>query len=459
MKIPGDNLGNATPNPQRGSANGNITGGIDAIGQLANIGADLAGQVVKNQRALDVAQATTEASMELENYVYDIKNNDRDYGTQFDRYTQFSTDLDKRYKDRFKSDPAGYSVFRTNLGELAFKKGFDVRSHSIGGQIDQQKGQLDRNMATMSELAIQGDDEQREIVKTKGQLLLQEAYDNGVVNGVERVNLEQKFQDDMVSGQVRKDILDNPDMAATNLLEGKYQGLSGEQQMIWLEKANSRSEAKQRALIAEQDRDRREQDRLEKDAANNMAKAGDKLLFSGGLTADWLEENRDTLDEQDYRYFYKAMATGSESYTDTGIYSDLRFRASNGEDVRLDARAALRRNQLKLADYDKLMNRSEKNSGVGELPSWFKRGEDFLKNTFAVSDINPDPADSQRRAVVLDEWNQWANENKNPSMEEANKAFREIAQSYALVDSSDMLVLKPLPKFSVGGRQKMDIEG
>lgn len=458
MKIPGQEFGNATPTPQRGYAQGNITGGIDAIGQLANIGADLAAQVKSNQRALDVSQATTEASMELENYVYELTNNDRDYGTQFERYQEFATDLEKRYKDRFKGDEGGYRVFRSNVGELAFKKGFDVRSHSLTGQIDLQKGQLDRNMSSLSELAIQGDDQQREIVSSKASLLLQDAYDNGVVTSQEMVNLEQKFRDDMVSGLVRKDIIDDPDTAVLNLLEGKYSGLSSEQQMIWLEKANSRSEAKQRALIAEQERDRREQDRLEREASNNMAKAGDQLLFSGQLTTDWIEQNRETLDEQDYRYFYKALRTDSEATTDPMVYSDLRYRASNGEDVRTDARAALRRRQLKVTDYDKLMNRSEKNSGVGELPSWFKRGEDFLSNTFRVSDINPDPADAQRRALVLDEWNQWANDNPSPTLDEAAKAYRQIADSYALVDSSDMLLLKPLPQYSVGGRQSLDID-
>lgn len=461
-QIPGyqDQLGNRVPSPARGDgAVGGTTAGFDALARLGSIGADIASQVAANERAMKTAQLSTRAAMELEEYVFNVKNNDRDYSTQYQRYEEFTKDLTKRYQEEFAGDRAGYSTFQQNIGQMAFKKGFDVRSHSISGQLDQQKGALTVNMALLSELAVQGDEEQREMVKTKAQLLLNDSVQHGVITAQEMANLGLKFQDDMVGAQVRYDIVQNPDAAAEKLLKGEYAGLSGERQMMWLEKANQKSEANMRRAHAEEDRARREQERAERAAADNMAKAGDKLLFSGQMSADWLEENRDTLDEADYRYYYKALTTGSEGFTDTGIYADLRTRASDGEDVREQARSFLRSGQLKLADYEKLVNRSERNSGTGDVPNWFKRGDQFIRNMLKVSDINPDPAQAQRQARALDEWQQWADANPSPGIDEARKAYQSLAESYYFTEANDSILTYRIPKYMVGpSRSSFDVD-
>lgn len=452
-------IGTSTPTLQNNPANfGGLTAGIEAIGRLGEIGANVANQVIKNERALKVSSASTQAAMEVEQFVFDIKNNDVDYGTQFERYENFAKDVEKRYSSEFEGDPQGLSVFRENIGQLVFKKGFEVRSRSIKGQLDVQKGQLVTNLASLSQLSIQGDDEQREMVNTKAQLMLKDAISNGVIGEEEGAKAWLKYQDQAASAQIRFDIIDNPDQAAEKLLKGQYSGISNEQQLIWLERANSASESRQRAVFAAEDSARREAEREEKIVQEQTTKEGDSLLFNGQLTPGWIEENRDLMDEADYRYFYKALRTDTEGFTDTAIYSDLRFRASNGEDVREEARGFLRKGQLKTADYDKLVNRSEKNIGVVDVPNWFKRGESFLSDTFRVSDTNPDPAAAQRRAIVLDEWASWADENPSPTNKEAREAYQELAESYRLVDSSKMLFLKPLPKFAVGGRQNIDID-
>ena len=460
MRIPGpDNLGNAVPNPQQGTVNTQgLTAGVDSISQLAKIGASVAAQVANNQRTLDITSATTAASQELENYVFEMKNSDREYATQFERYQTQVKDISSRYQKQFEKDPSAFSVFKSNFGQLAFKRGMDVRSHSLNGQMDVQKGQLSLNMQSLAELAVQGDEEQRAMVQTKADLLLADAYQGGVIGAEEQAKMHMSFQDDVVSAQVRFDILQDPDSAATKLLKGEYNGLSNERSMIWLEKANQASEAKQRALYSAQDRDRREQERAEKRMQENMAKAGDKLLYAGELTTDWLESNRESLDQDDYRFYLKSLRTGDAGFTDAGLYADLRIRASNGDDVRDEARGALRRGRLKLQDYEKLVNRSEKNTGTGDVPNWFKRGEQYLGRVFQVSDINPDPAGAQRLASVMDEWSQWALDNPQAAPDQARKAYQELAKDYALIETQNMTLIKPLPRYVVGNRSALDVE-
>ena len=453
-----DELGTAQPGINRGGASVSGLGqDAQALTQLGLIGLDTAKQVADNERALKVSSLTTQAATELQNYTFDLEKNDREYATQFERYQAFTQDLTERYSKQLEGDSAGLRTFTTNLGQMAFKKGFDVRSNAITGQLDQQKGTLTLNLAALSELAVQGDAEQQELVKTKAQLLLQESYNGGVIDAQEAANLGLKFQDDLVSAGVRFDILQDPDATVDKLLKGEYSGLSNERQMIWLGKANSASEARLRREISAEDRARREQDRLKKEAVDNLSKEGDQLLYTGQLTVDWVEDNRDVLDPADYRFYYKAVTTGSEAANNPNVYGSLRFRASNGEDVREEARQALRAGTLNITGYNNIVNRSEQNSGVGDIPNWYERGESFISDALRVSDINPNPAANLARAKALDEWAQWGRDNPNPTPQQTRQAYEEIAQSYSLVDTSTMTLAKPLPKFAVGNRSSLDI--
>jgi hypothetical protein len=459
VKIGQHNLGFATPNVSKGSPSGaGITSGIDAISRLGEIGAQTASQIASNERALKVAGAATNAGLELEEYVYTMKQNDRDYGTQYDRYQEAVKAIDKRYQEHFKGDNNGYETWKNNFGQMAFKKGFEVRSHSFNGQIDQHKAGLTQNLSSLSELAVSGDEEQQTLVKAKGDLLIQDAYNSGILTAEEGVKAGLQFQDDVVGARVRKDILDDPDGASKKLLEGKYEGLSGEKQMLWLEKATRQSEANLRKQLSEEDRLRREQERHEKEAQELMSKAGDKLLSAGELTEEWIETNRDDISEEDYRYFYKQLRTDSAGVTDRNIYADLRMRASNGEDVREEARTHLRKGQLKSTDYDKLVSRSEQNIGIASVPNWFKRGEQFIGRALQVSDMNPDPAAAQRQASAMDDWQDWALKNPGAEDGQARDAYQRIVKEYALIDYENITLTKPLPRFAVGSRQALDVE-
>lgn len=192
--------------------------------------------------------------------------------------------------------------------------------------------------------------------------------------------------------------------------------------------------------------------RQEKEAAEEASKQGDQLFASGKLTEDWVEENRSVLDEKDYRYFYKKLS-GSENVTDAMTYADLRSRASGGEDVREESREALRSGRLKIADYDKIVSRLEQ-----DVPNWMARGENHIKTSLRVSDINPDPAAAQRQAQALDDWNDWAVENPEATVDQAQVEYRRIVKEYALIDAEEMELVLRMPSLAVGGRQSLDLE-
>lgn len=195
------------------------------------------------------------------------------------------------------------------------------------------------------------------------------------------------------------------------------------------------------------------QERQEKEAAEEASKQGDQLFASGELTEEWVEENRAVLDEADYRYFYKKLS-GAENVTDAMTYADLRSRASGGEDVRGEAREALRSGRLKIADYDKIVSRLEQ-----DVPNWMSRGEQHIKTAMRVSDVNPDPADAQRQAEALDDWNEWAIQNPEATVDQAQKEYRRIVREFTFNDASEMELVLRMPTRAVGTRRDLDIDG
>lgn len=457
-KIPTGNFGNA-PVPIARQAQENLSGAYamgDAIQRLGAIGADVALRVQETQRLLAVNAASTEAAMGLEEFALGLQN-DRDYFTQYDRYQHYVKETDKKYQERFKNDPTAYRAWKTEFGMMAFQKGIEVRSQSLKGQIDVQKGETRTQLSLLSELAIAGDQQQQELVRTKANLLIQQAYDNGVLTADEAAKARLDFQDDVASAEVRRDIMIDPEMAAEKLLMGSYRGLSAPQQMQWLQQANGAAEARLRRLNAEQDRLQRQIDREQREIEDVTSKEGDQLLAQGQLTAEWIQNNRNNLSPEDYRYFYRAIS-GDGGVTDPTIYSDLRLRASNGEDVRQEARAELQRGRLKLEDYDRLVSRSEKNAGAASVPNWYKRGEQYIKDSLRVSDLNPDPAAAQRLASAMDEWTEWADNNPNADAKTAQEAYKRITGEYALINFKETTLTKRMPRFAVGDRTNLDIE-
>lgn len=199
------------------------------------------------------------------------------------------------------------------------------------------------------------------------------------------------------------------------------------------------------------------QDRQLKLLQQDTAKSGDQLLSKLQLSARWIEANRGNLDEQDYRYFYNALngdeAAARREKSDPTVYADLIERAHNGEDVRSEARTAMVNKRITVASYDKIF--SEANQA---RPSWFKRGTEFIATSAAVSQLNPDPAAAQRKAAMLDDWQEWADRNPKATDEQARTAYTKLVHEYAIIDTTGLTLTMRAPSYLVGSRNQPNIE-
>lgn len=230
MKIPGDNLGNATPNPQRGSANGNITGGIDAIGQLANIGADVAAQISNNRRIVETAKATSEATLKIDDQAELLLNEDTDYETQVARYEEFYKGIDKEYqKGFFKNNPQAYEDWKSRVDSHFIKRGRQIKSNVFGQDMAAQRQTLGSSLQDISVLYARSDDDGRAKAIEEGLGLIDVAHKNAVLTGPERLEEESKFRNILSRTSAKQDVNTDPSSALEKLRSGGYEGLTADQ--------------------------------------------------------------------------------------------------------------------------------------------------------------------------------------------------------------------------------------
>jgi hypothetical protein len=212
----------------------------------------------------------------------------------------------------------------------------------------------------------------------------------------------------------------------------------------------------QRQVILQEEQVEVRQARDLKKATEGVIKEGDKLLYGGQLTPQWIEKNRRVLGHEDYRYFLRKLNDPdgeSSAPRDARLYSDLRERSGGGEDVKVEAREALIRGQIRSSDYDRILGEVE-----GQRPGWYKRGSQFIATSAAVSDLNPDPAAAQRKAQMLDDWDTWVLENPKASETEAQTSYKRIVDEYAIINTNQMTLTKRAPQFLKGSRNQPDLD-
>ncbi len=283
-----------------------------------------------------------------------------------------------------------------------------------------------------------------------------QAIDSLQVSPIEKADM-QRAADEMIPGRAAIGVARrDPDAALRRLIQPAaddvlFRSLSPKNR----DRVLQQIEEQQRIRLQAEERAYRDGERAERDMQDAMSKAGDRLLAEGRLSAEWIASNKNRLAASDVRYFYRALKEGPTGGgpRDPMTYADLRDRAGRGQDVRGEAREALQRGAIGASDYDRLTGEVEQ-----QRPGWYKRGTDFIATSSGVSDLNPDPAGAQRKAQMLDDWSAWADENPKASEAEARDAYKRIVSEYAIIDYSQLTLVKRAPRFLVGNRTVPDLD-
>jgi hypothetical protein len=379
---------------------------------------------------------------------------DADIRSQLEEDDDWET-YEERYREAMsKALDEGSGIIRhnedralfTDEAKLSIERGAaTIRGASREREIDWGRARLLEDLEDLHRVGVESDVGTRMEVITSAQDTIDGALDNGYINEVEAQGKRRAWGEEYARGyinaqnpQERIKLLMQPDNTPAALL-------SLDDRMLLLESA-------ERDRIAEVNAAYTESVRAQKELEDETSKTGDRMMAEGLLTTSWIEDNRDNLSPEDYRYYYQKMSGRSEGPRDPIVYSDLRESASRGDDVRDAAREALHEGAIRVSDYNTLLSEVETSRS-----NWYERGTDYISTSAAVSDLNPDPAAAQRKADMLDDWRTWSDDNSSATEGEAQEAYRRIVREYSIVDRDNMILTQRQPRYLVGGYTNPDI--
>jgi hypothetical protein len=215
-------------------------------------------------------------------------------------------------------------------------------------------------------------------------------------------------------------------------------------------------ESAQRGILATQEHQLVTQEKNQKVASDNLSKEGDSLLANGQLDAKWIEAHRQTLEPNEFRYFYKALSGSDESATNPRVFADLYLKAAQGQDVRDDARDALvDAHTLSRQDFTKIAGVVDQ-----ERPGWFKRGTQSIAGALDPGQLNPDPDTHHSRSLALQDWEDWSQKHPEATDKEAEGMANTISDHYRIVPAATTVLSMKAPLYLTGTRaQPVDEQG
>lgn len=423
----------------------------EAVGQIAS--SIQAVKVNEMRQSWQLADATAKSLGELEAFRQSLASND-DYDAHGRLYVDKAKEIEERQRETMPRQL--YSVWQQDFRRAARQGELQTAVAAQQLKAERVRTDLGSTLLDLSNL-IGVSEEQDNVVRAQALLAIEANAAGGNLSYADREQLVRQFDDNAAEAAIRRDMTADPTIAEARLAAGGYPRISGEKAAMWAERLSRASEAAERRRVLDADRAERAAEHERKLAGDAASKSGDRFLAEGGLTAEWIETNREVLSPEDFRYFYRALRDppGGEASAPANIprYADLRERAGRGEDVRTDARDALQKGDIRSSDYDRIVGEVE-----STRPGWRRVGYDYLKAITGYSEINPTPGGAQLWATVSDEWQQWADAHPNSTPDEARKMYVAIGQSHQLADRAVKVLTLPWPTYGVGSRNSIDLQ-
>lgn len=419
-----------------------------AIGNAARQIGGAVTQFADHRDEFRVAKAGAEFS-KLESAARNFEDND--WETYEERYRKTLTQAKEGILKNIKL-PRNREALSLELDSAIERGAGAVKGVARAKEVEFGRADLSASLESFREAALAAGDEESRTANIKGaQMMIKSALDNRYIDPTDAERINKEYTRSYAEGFLSMKPSDKQIELLTNPSASDAQMLS----FIPLDKRSALLEKAQRENIVTEDRQYQVAERGRKKIADEFSKEGDQLLFSGELTPQWIEQNRRSMDPADVRFFYQKLGGGGsdDGPRDPMRYVELRDAAGRGTDVRDDARDALRKGQIRTSDYDRIIGEVEQSR-----PTWYRRGSEYISTSAAVSDLNPDPAAAQRKASMLDDWNDWANENQKATEQDAQNAYQRIVKEYAIVDYGKMALMKRAPQFLSGTRNVPDFD-
>ena len=260
-KIPdGSAFGNALPQLSTMQPRaGNTSAGFDALARLGQTGVEVAKKIDANQRAVNVAKASSQAERDLITWLDDSAADD-DYDTQDDRYSKHVEQVKKKHSQTLKDDPRALNVFNEQFKDHEFKVGRKVTARALQGKIGRQQDETDTTLNNLSSIAanhlIKGENDEFTNVLSRANTTIDLAEEAGVLTQEEAGARKAAVKKDISLSEVQNDLATDPQSIITKMGEDGYSGLDGQDRIAWTNRARAeveRQDLKRKTLQKQQD--------------------------------------------------------------------------------------------------------------------------------------------------------------------------------------------------------------
>jgi hypothetical protein len=448
--------------PPRGSAAKDSSGQV--LQQFGKSLSEMSGYMRETYQRSQADMALANATKKLQDFTLGLREGflDEETGERKIHDPETHVDLYQEEVNRISEEATrglaggALSSFNSHFRDFSTRQEFEVKSNAIDQFNAKTKANLDATLAQGAVTFVDGNLLTKNIIQNNMMSRIDEAEKAGVISPQEALARREKFTDDTETGSFLKLLRQDPDAAANAIRLGEFSKLNAEKQQKLLSTAIEQGELKIRRQNAEYDRQQTRMDRAQRKTEERTAKQLFKKYMNGTLTPLEVEQNIDNLSPEKFELLMKKSQGGDEdAVTDVTIYSDLRRRASQGEDIRLQAEHFASKGLLKMDALDRLYTMVESNPGV-EAENWGKSGKRYLDLVLLPDPNTASGFEKQAQADAQEEWSRWVAAHPGSNPADARKEYIRIAESYWTVNKNELRITTPIPRFHDGGRAAFD---
>lgn len=186
-----------------------------------------------------------------------------------------------------------------------------------------------------------------------------------------------------------------------------------------MDRAERRVEAEERERVRRIEKNEREAEKHLKAESEEVEKNGYELESNGKLTREWLNENRDRLDTNAYKYFSNALEPGRENIKDNvDTLSALTTNMYSGQDITTDLVRAHKGGLIKNETFRSMMEKNSSMQNQDGPKSEFDRSRSYITKALQPGPFDKDFTNSSARmADALDMFDRFVSEKKRTDEE------------------------------------------
>lgn len=193
-----------------------------------------------------------------------------------------------------------------------------------------------------------------------------------------------------------------------------------------------------------------------KAARQETIKAGYDLVFSGDLSKEWIDDNRDAFTPSEYRTFNSALQKQSKTpeKSDNGTYIRLTKDANeddNQDAVQDDILQEFSSGNISKGDYQRLMSASRRTAKARVEKPWANELRSTLRSRLAPAD-REDTAQYSKRLDGLFAFDDWLDRNPKATRDDAKKKADDLYREYSSQTAADLRAGLDMPRYATVGR-------